>query len=70
MIAFVLGKLGVVNADLLRKYRKHALLLLTFVSAMITPPDILSCILVTAPLFLLYELSIRVIAYAKVTGGN
>ena len=65
VIAFVLGKLGVVNADLLRKYRKHALLLLTFVSAMITPPDILSCILVTLPLFLLYELSIRVIAYTR-----
>ena len=65
VVAFVLGKLGVVNADLLRKYRKHALLLLTFVSAMITPPDILSCILVTAPLFLLYELSIRVIAYTR-----
>lgn len=65
VIAFVLGKLGVVNADLLRKYRKHALLLLTFVSAMITPTDILSCILVTAPLFLLYELSIRVIACTR-----
>lgn len=70
VVAFVLGKLGVVNADLLRKYRKHALLLLTFVSAMITPPDILSCILVTAPLFLLYELSIRVIAYTKVKDKN
>ena len=70
VIAFVLGKLGVVNADLLRKYRKHALLLLTFVSAMITPPDILSCILVTAPLFLLYELSIRVIACTKVKDKN
>ena len=70
VIAYVLGKLGVVNSEILKKYRKHALFLLTLVSALITPPDILSCILVTIPLYMLYELSIRVIAYAKVTGGN
>ena len=70
VIAYVLGKLGVVNSEILKKYRKHALFLLSLVSALITPPDILSCILVTIPLYMLYELSIRVIAYAKVTGGN
>lgn len=70
VIAYVLGKLGVVNSEILKKYRKHALFLLTLVSALITPPDILSCILVTIPLYMLYELSIRVIAYAKVTGGK
>lgn len=70
VIAYVLGKLGVVNSEILKKYRKHALFLLTLVSALITPPDILSCILVTIPLYMLYELSIRVIAYAKVTRGK
>lgn len=61
VIAYVLGKLGVVNSEILKKYRKHALFLLTLVSALITPPDILSCILVTIPLYMLYELSIIVI---------
>lgn len=70
VIAYVLGKLGVVNSEILKKYRKHALFLLTLVSALITPSDILSCILVTIPLYMLYELSIRVIAYAKLTGGK
>lgn len=70
VIAYVLGKLGVVNSEILKKYRKHALFLLTLVSTLITPPDILSCILVTIPLYMLYELSIRVIAYAKVAGGK
>lgn len=61
VIAYVLGKLGVVNSEILQKYRKHALFLLTLVSALITPPDVLSCILVTIPLYMLYELSIIVI---------
>ena len=70
VIAYILGKLGVVNSEILKKYRKHALFLLTLVSTLITPPDILSCILVTIPLYMLFELSIRVIAYAKVAGGK
>lgn len=61
VIAYVLGKLGVVNSEILKKYRKYALFLLTLVSALITPPDVLSCILVTIPLYMLYELSIIVI---------
>lgn len=65
VIAFVLGKLGVVNAGSLKKYRKHALFVLTFVSALITPPDIMSCILVTLPLYILYEISIMVISYTN-----
>lgn len=64
VIAFALGKLGVVTAEALAGYRKHALFILAAVSAFITPPDILSCILVTIPLYLLYELSIRVISWA------
>lgn len=66
VIAYVLGKLGVVNSEILKKYRKHALFLLTLVSTLITPPDILSCILVTIPLYMLYELSIRVILHTMV----
>ena len=61
VIAYVLGKLGVVNSVILEKYRKHAIFLLALVSALITPPDIMSCILVTIPLYMLYELSIKVV---------
>lgn len=65
VIAFILGKLGIINAEMLTQYRKHALLILAVVSAFITPPDIMTCILVTIPLYLLYELSIRVIALTR-----
>lgn len=65
VIAFALGKLGIINAVMLAQYRKHALFILAVVSAFITPPDIMTCILVTIPLYLLYELSIRVISFTN-----
>lgn len=58
IIIFILTKMGVVNYDILIKYRKYALFIITATSAIITPPDILSCLLVTLPLYSLYECSI------------
>jgi sec-independent protein translocase protein TatC len=46
----------------LRQYRRHALVVLMILAAIITPPDIMSLILVTFPLMLLYEISIKVSA--------
>jgi sec-independent protein translocase protein TatC len=42
-------------------YRKHALIVIMLVAAIITPPDIMTLLLVTLPLYLLYEVSILVI---------
>lgn len=61
IIAFVLGKMGIVKAEMLSKYRRHAILAIGLVSAIITPPDLLSMVLVTLPLYLLYEISIKVV---------
>lgn len=62
VIAYMLGKLGVINAQILATYRKHAFLILMTIAAIITPgQDILSLSLVTLPLYLLYEVSIRVV---------
>ncbi len=61
ILAFILGKMGLITYDVLAKYRKHALLAITAISAFITPPDIMTCILVTVPLYLLYEVSIKVL---------
>ena len=58
VIIYILAKMRIISYHILTKYRKHALLILTVVSAFITPPDIMSCVLVTLPLYLLYELSI------------
>ena len=60
VIIFILAKMGVVNFHILAEYRKYAFFIITVISAIITPPDILSCLLVTLPLYLLYECSIWV----------
>ena len=60
VISYILAKTGIVNYQILVKYRRHALIILTIVSAFITPPDIMSCILVTLPLYILYELSVLI----------
>ena len=61
VIAFFLGKLEVVTASMLKQYRKYAFLVIMIVAAIITPPDLMTLILVTIPLYLLYEVSIVVL---------
>ncbi|MBW1813852.1 MAG: twin-arginine translocase subunit TatC, partial [Deltaproteobacteria bacterium] len=53
-----LAKLGIVSVDFLRKNRKYALLLFFVASAILTPPDVVSQIMMAFPLMALYELSI------------
>jgi len=62
MVIYVLSKIGIVSAAFLRKTRKHAIVGLLVLSAIITPPDVISQVLVTIPLMGLYEISIRVAA--------
>lgn len=65
VIAFFLGKMGIVRSAMLAKYRRHALIVLMLISAIITPPDLMTLILVTIPLYLLYEISIRVVKWVE-----
>lgn len=61
IIIYILARIGLVNYSVLSKYRKYALFIIVLISAIITPPDIITCILVTLPLYLLYECSILVV---------
>ena len=65
VIAFFLGKMGVVTSDMLARYRKHSFIVIMLVAAIITPPDLMTLILVTIPLYLLYEVSIRVVKWVE-----
>ena len=65
LVAFYLSKAGIVNAKMLAKKRRYAILTVFIVSAIITPPDVVSMILVAIPLWGLYELGILI---AKVFG--
>lgn len=59
LVMLLLGKAGIVNAAILRKYRRYAILVIVIASAVITPtPDLLNLSLMAVPLFALYELSI------------
>lgn len=60
LLAFVLTQIGVITPQFMTKYRRHALVIIVLVAAIITPPDVFSQILVCIPLFLLYEVSIFV----------
>ena len=61
-MTFILGKMGVIDANTLRHYRKYAIIIILIVSALITPPDVFSLILMTIPLYVLYEFSILILA--------
>lgn len=63
IIAYFLAKLHFINANILKKYRKHSLVGILVVAAIITPTsDVFTLLLVSVPLYLLYELSIRVVS--------
>jgi sec-independent protein translocase protein TatC len=60
-LALILAKLGIISASLLRKYRKHAFVILLIASAIITPSgDAFTLMVVAAPLYMLYEFSILI----------
>ncbi|PVX50973.1 Sec-independent protein translocase TatC [Balneicella halophila] len=65
VLIYFLVKVGIVNARFLRKYRKHAVVLIMALSAILTPPDPFSLVLVCLPLLLLYELSIYIAVYVE-----
>ncbi len=58
ILIYFLSKAGLVTPADLKKYRRHSLVAILALSAVITPPDIFSQVLVTLPLLLLYELGI------------
>lgn len=58
LLVYFLAKLGIVTSDSMKKYRRYAVLIILVVSAVVTPPDIASQILMTIPIYALYELGI------------
>ena len=58
IIIYFLTKIGLVTPEFLKKYRKYALVIVLILSAIITPPDIASQIIVAIPIIILYQVSI------------
>lgn len=60
IIIFFLTKIGLVTPEILKKYRKIALVVVLILSAVITPPDVASQIVVAIPVLILYQVSIYI----------
>lgn len=60
IVIYILSKIGIVTPSFLRKYRKHSIVGVLILSALITPPDFISQIVVSVPIIILYEISILV----------
>ncbi len=60
IIIYFLTKIGLVTPEFLKKYRKYALVVVLILSAIITPPDIASQVIVAIPILVLYQVSIYI----------
>ncbi len=66
MITYVLARIGIVSAGMMRKYRRHAIVLILILAAVLTPtPDPINQLIFALPLFVLYEISILVAQVAR-----
>ncbi|MBA6315053.1 twin-arginine translocase subunit TatC [Cellulophaga baltica] len=63
IIIYFLTKIGFVTPEILKKYRKIALVVVLILSAVITPPDVASQIVVSIPIIILYQVSIYISGY-------
>jgi sec-independent protein translocase protein TatC len=62
LLSFLLSKMGLLRPDFLRKWRRYAIAVIFILAAILTPPDVITQILLAIPLILLYELSVWISA--------
>jgi len=65
VVFWFMGKIGLLSAHFLRKQRKFAVLVMAIISAVITPPDIFSQLLMLAPLLVLYEMGVFMVRLSE-----
>ncbi len=61
LLALLLGRMGLLSAAWLRKFRRHSVVIIFILSAVFTPPDVLTQVFMAGPLIILYELSIYIV---------
>ena len=60
IVIYFLAKVGLVSAEFLKSYRKHAVVIILILASIITPPDVMTQILIGFPLYILFEISILI----------
>ena len=61
LVIVILGLMGVVSQKFLKEKRRYAVMLIAVISAVITPPDLLSMLMMLAPLWVLYEIAVIIV---------
>ncbi len=62
VLSFFLAKLGLLTTGFMKHYRRHAVIVIAIIAAVITPPDVFTCCMVILPMYGLYELSILIVS--------
>ena len=66
LLAWLLAKAGLVKAQSLKKWRRYVVIIILFLAAVLTPPDVVSQLLLALPMLVLYELSNRICQVVEV----
>ena len=61
VLSFLLSRMGLIEAAFMKRYRAHALVVIMLLAALITPPDLFTLVLMSLPMYALYELSIAIV---------
>jgi sec-independent protein translocase protein TatC len=65
LVSFILSKMGILTPDFLRRKRRYAIVVIFAAAAILTPPDVITQVMLAIPLVLLYELSVWISAVAS-----
>lgn len=60
VVVYFLSKVGLITPEFMKKYRRHAIVVILIMSAVITPPDVVTQFLIGIPVYFLYEISISI----------
>ena len=61
ILAYILGKIGIITSGFMKRFRRHAIVVIFIMAAIITPPDLMTQLLIAFPLMGLYECSISIV---------
>ena len=67
VLVYFFTKIGLISPEFLKRYRKHALVLVLILAAIITPPDVASKIIVAIPVLILYEFGLMLINFSALS---
>ncbi len=63
IIAFFLGKIGLISSQFLARGRRYAIVIILIIAAIITPPDVFTQVVLAIPIYFLYEISIILVKF-------